>query len=89
LEETSYLLNLTIKSDKPVVFAAAMRPGTALSAVGPLNLFNALPDENDYSSSGWGLEQSVADAGCLLSSAVRDLIVAVVLLVIDTMRPAV
>jgi glutamin-(asparagin-)ase len=42
LEETSYLLNLTVKSDKPVVFAAAMRPGTALSADGPLNLFNAV-----------------------------------------------
>src|ERR1700737_844496 len=42
LEETSYLLNLTIKSDKPVVFAAAMRPSTALSADGPLNIYNAV-----------------------------------------------
>ena len=52
--------------------------------------FDALPDENDYSSSGWELEQSVADAGCFTKlGGVRDLIVAVVLLVIDTMRPAV
>src|SRR5258706_6972919 len=42
LEETSYLLHLTVKSTKPVVFAAAMRPGTALSADGPLNLYNAV-----------------------------------------------
>jgi glutamin-(asparagin-)ase len=42
LEETSYLLHLTIKSNKPVVFTAAMRPGTALSADGPLNLYNAV-----------------------------------------------
>ena len=42
LEETSYLLHLTVKSSKPVVFAAAMRPGTALSADGPLNLYNAV-----------------------------------------------
>src|SRR5580704_7068324 len=42
LEETAYLLHLTIKSDKPVVLTAAMRPATALSADGPLNLLNAV-----------------------------------------------
>lgn len=42
LEETAYLAHLTIKSTKPVVFAASMRPGTALSADGPLNLYNAV-----------------------------------------------
>lgn len=41
IEETSYLLNLTLKTDKPVVIVGAMRPGTALSADGPLNLYNA------------------------------------------------
>lgn len=41
LEETSYLLNLTLKSDKPVVLVGAMRPGTAISADGPLNMLNA------------------------------------------------
>lgn len=41
MEETSYFLNLTLKTDKPVVFVGAMRPGTALSADGPLNLYNA------------------------------------------------
>jgi L-asparaginase len=41
LEETAYLLHLTVKSDKPVVLTAAMRPASALSADGPLNLLNA------------------------------------------------
>ncbi|MGC1172540.1 asparaginase [Polaromonas sp.] len=42
LEETSYFLNLTVKSNKPVVMLGSMRPGTALSADGPLNLYNAV-----------------------------------------------
>ena len=41
LEETAYFLNLTLKSDKPVVLVGAMRPATALSADGPLNLHSA------------------------------------------------
>jgi L-asparaginase len=42
LEETAYLLHLTVKSAKPVVMTAAMRPASALSADGPLNLLNAV-----------------------------------------------
>jgi len=42
LEETAYFLNLTIKSDKPVVLVGSMRPSTAMSADGPLNLLNAV-----------------------------------------------
>ena len=34
MEETAYFLNLTVKSDKPVVLVGAMRPSTALSADG-------------------------------------------------------
>lgn len=41
LEETAYFLNLTLKSSKPVVIVGAMRPATALSADGPINLYNA------------------------------------------------
>jgi L-asparaginase len=41
LEETAYFLNLVTKSDKPVVIVGAMRPSTALSADGPINLYNA------------------------------------------------
>jgi len=42
LEETAYFLNLTVKSDRPVVLVGAMRPATAISADGPLNLLNAI-----------------------------------------------
>ncbi len=42
MEETSYFLDLTVKSDKPIVFVGAMRNSGSLSADGPLNLFNAV-----------------------------------------------
>jgi len=42
LEETSYFLNLTVRSDRPVVLVGSMRPATAISADGPLNLLNAV-----------------------------------------------
>jgi L-asparaginase type II len=42
LEETAYFMNLTVRSDKPVVLVGAMRPATAISADGPLNLLNAI-----------------------------------------------
>ncbi|MEH7147418.1 type II asparaginase [Priestia megaterium] len=42
LEETAYFLNLVVKSQKPVVIVGSMRPATAISADGPLNLYNAV-----------------------------------------------
>ena len=42
LEETAYFLNLVVKTTKPVVVVGSMRPSTALSADGPLNLLNAV-----------------------------------------------
>jgi L-asparaginase len=42
LEETAYFLQLTVKSNKPVVVVGAMRPWTAVSRDGPLNLYNAV-----------------------------------------------
>jgi L-asparaginase len=42
LEETAYFLNLVVKSSKPVVIVGSMRPGTAMSADGPLNLYRAV-----------------------------------------------
>ncbi|HSO18721.1 MAG TPA: type II asparaginase [Desulfosarcina sp.] len=42
MEETAHFLNLTVRSRKPVVLTGAMRPFTALSADGPLNLYNAV-----------------------------------------------
>lgn len=42
LEETAYFLNLVVKSRKPVVLVGSMRPSTAMSADGPINLYNAV-----------------------------------------------
>lgn len=42
LEETSYFLNLVVKSEKPVVVVGAMRPATAMSADGPMNIYDAV-----------------------------------------------
>ena len=42
LEETAYFLNLTLKTDKPVVLVGAMRPSSAISADGYLNILNAV-----------------------------------------------
>jgi L-asparaginase/glutamin-(asparagin-)ase len=42
LEETAYFLDMVVKSHKPVVLVGAMRPSTALSADGPINLYNAV-----------------------------------------------
>src|SRR5437762_12673611 len=42
IEETAYFLNLVVKSRKPVVIVGAMRPSTAISADGPVNLYNAV-----------------------------------------------
>ena len=42
MEETAYFLNLSVKHDRPVVLVGSMRPGTAISADGPLNLLNAV-----------------------------------------------
>ena len=42
MEETAYFLNLVVKSRKPVVLVGAMRPSTAISADGPINLYNAV-----------------------------------------------
>jgi L-asparaginase len=55
IEETAYFLNLVVKSKKPVVMTAAMRPATALSADGPLNFYNAVAVAADQGASGRGV----------------------------------
>ena len=42
LEETAWLLQLLIDDPRPLVLVGAMRPATALSADGPLNLYQAV-----------------------------------------------
>ena len=55
LEETAYFLNLTVKSDKPVIVVGSMRPATAISADGPLNLYNAVALASQKGSRGRGV----------------------------------
>ena len=55
LEETAYFLNLTVRSDKPVVVVGAMRPFTAVSRDGPFNLYNAVRVAALPESAGYGV----------------------------------
>ena len=55
MEETAFFLNLVVKSEKPVVMVGSMRPSTAVSADGPLNLFNAVAVAVDPQSKGRGV----------------------------------
>ena len=55
LEETAFFLNLVVKSDKPVVLVGSMRPSTAVSADGPLNLYNAVGVAIDPAAKGRGV----------------------------------
>ena len=55
MEETAFFLNLVVKGDKPVVMVGSMRPSTAVSADGPLNLYNAVGVAVDPNAKGRGV----------------------------------
>src|SRR5271157_209653 len=55
MEETAFFLNLTVKSDKPVVLVGSMRPSTAVSADGPLNIFDGVAVAADPNAKGLGV----------------------------------
>jgi len=55
MEETAFFLNLVVKGDKPVVMVGSMRPSTAVSADGPLNLYNAVGVAVDPNARGRGV----------------------------------
>ncbi len=55
LEETAYFLGLTVHTDKPVVVVGSMRPSTAMSADGALNLLNAVTVASSKDSRGKGV----------------------------------
>jgi L-asparaginase len=61
IEETAYFLNLVVKSNKPVVLTASMRPSTALSADGPLNFYNAVAVAANKDAVGRGVMVVVND----------------------------
>ena len=55
LEESAFFLNLVVKSDEPVVMVGSMRPSTAVSADGPLNLYNAIAVAADPAAKSRGV----------------------------------
>ena len=55
MEETAYFLNLVVRSPKPVVLVGAMRPATAMSADGPMNLYNAVATAAHPDAAGRGV----------------------------------
>jgi L-asparaginase len=61
MEETAYFLDLVVKSDKPVVLTGSMRPSTAMSADGPLNIYNAVAIAADPAARGRGVMVTVDD----------------------------
>jgi L-asparaginase len=61
MEETAYFLNLTVKSVKPVVLVGAMRPSSAMSPDGPMNLYNAVVLAQSREAIGKGVLVSLND----------------------------
>lgn len=61
LEETAFFLNLVVHTDKPVVVVGSMRPGTAMSADGMLNLFNAVNVAGSKDARGKGVLVAMND----------------------------
>ena len=61
LEETAYFLTLTVHTDKPIVMVASMRPGTALSADGALNLYDAVAVAGSKDARGKGVLLTMND----------------------------
>jgi glutamin-(asparagin-)ase len=55
IEETAFFLTLTVHTPKPIVVVGSMRPGTALSADGALNLFDAVNVAASKDAAGKGV----------------------------------
>jgi L-asparaginase len=55
IEETSFLLNLLLSTDKPVVVTGAMRGANAISADGPANIVAAIRTAADPASKNRGV----------------------------------
>lgn len=71
MEETAYFLNLVVKSDKPVVLVGSMRPSTALSADGPMNVYQGVCVAIDSLATGKGVMIVSDDKICSADDALK------------------
>lgn len=62
MEETAFFLHLTVPAGKPVVFTGSMRPATALSADGPMNLLSAVRTAASPDAEGRGVLITMNDS---------------------------
>lgn len=66
IEETAYFINLTIKTQKPIIFTGSFRPSNALGFDGTRNLFNAITMACDQKLQGLGVLLTFND--CIASA---------------------
>ncbi len=71
LEETAYLLELTLRTEKPVVFVGAMRNSSELSWDGPANLRSAVRVAIEPSARGLGVIVVMSDQLIAATDAVK------------------
>src|ERR1044072_5432803 len=69
LEETAYLLDLTIRSDKPIAFVGAMRNSSEIGWDGPSNLLSAIRVASSEYARGLGVLVAVDEAGLAAGGA--------------------
>jgi L-asparaginase type II len=61
LEETAYFLHLVLSTEIPVILVGSMRPATALSADGPMNMFGAVAVASSPLAAGQGVLVVMSD----------------------------
>lgn len=61
MEETAFFLQLVLNTDKPIVLCGLMRPSTAISSDGPMNLYQAISIASNPTSRGRGVLVALND----------------------------
>ena len=61
MAEGSYFLDLTLKTDKPVVFTGAMNDASSLNPDGPANILNAVHQVLSPNAKNWGVTVTLND----------------------------